>query len=87
MSAPALSVVEALPPRVGDIPAMLRKLADEIEAGEHPELTAVHAVLDHDDCQLQIRMFGRMSGPYDSIGAFQTAIAMLTKSRLEAAGE
>lgn len=69
------------PETAHNIPAMLRLLADEIDAGEHSDLTFIVAVmvtLKEGAITTETRGWGKCS-PLEAVGALTWASDMLTK--------
>lgn len=76
---PSLKVVP-MPARCGDVTAMLRQLADEIDAGDYEEDVSVLTVICGD--RFDVRGFGRVSG-MEAVGYFHLAADHLTKAVLD----
>jgi hypothetical protein len=55
-----LAEVIAFPPRCGDIAAMLRLMADEIEAGEHGDVVHIVSVVSGN--RVDVRAWGSCDG-------------------------
>lgn len=67
-----MNVVPLPVSNLNDIPAMIRKLADAIENGDHGEVDTCLVVLDHDTGITQFG-FGDVNGRYHVIGLLETA--------------
>lgn len=73
--------VVPMPTRVGDIPGQLRKLADEIDAGEHPEIASITAVADYHDGDLRVFGWGDTDS-MRSVAALHAGLAWMANDRL-----
>lgn len=71
--------VVPMPPRCGDVSAMLRRLADEIDDGEFGEEARVVLVLDGEP--FSVRGYGKVDG-MQAIGLLQLASTHLLTSTL-----
>jgi hypothetical protein len=78
--APKLRVIENMPPRCGDIVAMIRRFADELEAGEHGDVD--HVVMVCAGTQIDVRGWGRMDG-MTGIATLQLGATYLANSVLD----
>jgi hypothetical protein len=77
---PRLAVIESFPPRCGDMVAMIRKFADEMEAGEHGNVD--HIVMVCAGSSIDVRGWGRMDGMV-GIATLQLGATWLANQVLE----
>lgn len=77
---PNLSIVPKLPPPVTDIPAQLRAMAEQIEAGEYGEAHAAVLVLTHGkrECDLTVKAWGDLGDSYRASGIVMAAAIQLS---------
>jgi hypothetical protein len=74
-----LNVVQ-FPPRCGDVSAMLRNLADEIDGGEYGSDPSVVLVIN--GTPFSVRGYGKVDG-LQAVGILHLASTYLTKTTLE----
>lgn len=74
-----LKVVE-MPPRCGDVTAMLRRLADQIDEGDLGEDVSTLVVICGDE--FEVRGFGRIAG-MEAVGYFHLAADHITRETLK----
>jgi hypothetical protein len=79
-----LAEVIAFPPRCGDIAAMLRLMADEIEAGEHGDVVHIVSVVSGN--RVDVRAWGSCDG-LTSIATLNLGLAALVNNTLDAMAE
>jgi hypothetical protein len=66
------NVVELDTPNYGDVPACLRRLADEIEQAIHADVFRAVVVLQTDEA-LSLATLGESSSAYELMGLFEAA--------------
>lgn len=79
MAEPHLNVVQ-FPPRCGDVSAMLRQLADDVDAGEYGDEARVVIVVD--GTPFSVRGYGKVDG-LQAVGLLQLGIAHIVNSTLD----
>jgi hypothetical protein len=65
-------VVELDTPNFGDVPACLRRLADEIEQGAHGEVYRLVGIIEN-DVGIAITRLGEITSAYELMGFFEAA--------------
>lgn len=67
------NVVDLDTPNYGDVPACLRRMADEIEADIHGDIFRAVMVLQTEDGALAISKLGECCSAYELMGLFEAA--------------
>lgn len=78
-----MTVVEVHKARVDDIPAMLRRAADSIEAGERGEPFAMAAVLVNDAGEPTVWGWGKVETELTAIGLLTLGGHYLAQNKVE----
>jgi len=82
MTKPKVKLAEVIPmpPRPGDVAAMLRKMADEVEAGDLGDNVKVAMAVSGDS--FEVRGFGKIDG-MEAIALLNLGLAYMVNETLE----
>lgn len=72
-------------PSLNDIPGMLRKLAEDIEAGVHGDVSSAYVLLPAEGDYPKIFGFGDVTGEFDPIVQCELAKAWFVENRVRRA--
>jgi nitrate reductase NapAB chaperone NapD len=74
--------VVAMPPRANDVPAQLRRLADEIEAGRVDDDAHIVTVITRETGEIEVKGWGRVDN-LTAIATLNLGLLWLTRATLK----